>query len=334
MKKLFVLLVVFVCTFAFVGCKPEDDSKLHIGILQFVTHEALDLAKNGFIEGLEEAGFVDGENIVIEVLNPQTEASVMQTQAAKLVRESDLILAIATQAAVAVVNEAIGQGSNVPILFTAVTDPVAAELVVSMEAPGGNVTGTSDMNPVADQIELVKELLPNATKLGILYTASETNSEIQANIARESAIALGFTNENVSTRTITSINDLNQVVSALITQDLVDAIYIPTDNLIASSMGILEELITTYASFQVPLVCGETSQVINGGSITYGLNYFNLGKDTAAMAVRILNGELPSAIPSTTVQTVELVINKKQLEDVLGLTIPLTLIQRADQILE
>jgi putative ABC transport system substrate-binding protein len=330
MKKLgVVLLSLFLC-FGIVGCKKED-GKLQIGILQYLSHEALDLAKDGFIEGLEEAGFIDGENITITVLNPQTEASVMQTMVEQLVRESDLILAIATTAAVAVMNEANGQGKDVPILFTAVTDPVDAELVETMEAPGGNVTGTSDMNPVADQIELVKELLPNATKVGILYTSSEENSEIQANIAIEAAEDLDMT---TAVRTISTLNDLTTVVNALISTDLVDAIYVPTDNLIASSMGTLEEIVKSNPTKYVPIVCGETSQVLNGGSITYGLNYFNLGKDTAAMAVRILNGELPRNIPATTVQTVELIINKKQLEEDLGITVPTSLLERADQILE
>lgn len=329
MRGLLIIVLTFVMMFGFVGCKQDD--KIKIGILQFVTHEALDLAREGFVDALEEAGFVDGENITITVLNPQTDASTMQTQASVLVRDSDLILAIATPAAVAVVNEARGQGKTTPILFTAVTDPVAAELIESMEEPGGHVTGTSDMNPVAEQIELVTELLPTATKVGILYTASETNSQIQAELARTSAIAQGLT---PTVRTITTLSDLTQVVTTLITSDEVDAIYVPTDNLLASSMGALEELIKTYASFQVPIICGETSQVRNGGSITYGLSYYNLGADTAAMAVLILNGTAPSAIPCTTVQTVELVINKAQLEDDLGIVIPATLLAKADELLE
>ena len=327
-RKSLVLLVVMVLAFAFAGCKKE---KTKIGILQYLTHDALDAARLGFIEALEEGGFVDGENITIEVLNPQTDATLMQQQAAKLVRECDLILAIATPAAQAVVTEVEGQGKNTPVLFTAVTDPVDAGLVESMTNPGGNVTGTSDMNPIADQIGLVKELKPTAAKIGILYTAAESNSELQADIAAIAATSLGLT---PTIRTITTINDITTVVTNLITSVGVDAIYIPTDNLLASSMGIIEELIKEYASFKVPIICGETAQVRNGGSITYGLSYFNLGHDTGDMAVRILNGTNPGDIPATTVQTFELVINKAQLENDLGITIPTSLLESADEILE
>ena len=327
-KSLLILVFIFV-VLIMSACKKDE--KIKIGILQFVTHEAIDSEREGFVTALEEAGYIDGKNIIIQVLNPQTDANTMQIQAAKLVRESDLILAIATPAAQAVVTEARGQGKNTPILFTAVTDPVDAGLITSMAAPGANVTGTSDMNPVATQINLVKELLPEATKVGILYTSSESNSEIQANLARQAALAIGLTPTVV---TITTANDITLAVSNLITNSLVNAIYIPTDNLLASSMGAVEEVIRSYASYKVPIIGGETSQVRAGASIAYGLSYYNLGRDTGAMAVRILNGTNPSKIPSTTVQTVELVINKKQLENDLGIVIPTSLLERADEILD
>jgi putative ABC transport system substrate-binding protein len=328
-RKSLILLVVLFVLFVVAGCK-KDSELTKIGILQYVTHDALDAARLGFIEALEEGGFVEGENIEIEVLNPQADATLMQTQAAQLVRECDLILAIATPAAQAVVTEANGQGKDTPILFTAVTNPVTAGLVETMAAPGGNVTGTSDMNPIADQIGLVKTLKPTATKVGIIYTASEPNSEEQAGIAEDEAEAIGLV---ATTRTINSINDLASVMTNLIVTVGVDAIYIPTDNLLASSMGSLEQAIIQYASYKVPLICGETSQVRNGGSITFGLSYMNLGRDTGAMAVQILNGAHPSTIPSTTVQTFDLVINQSQLEDDLGMTIPASLLESADELL-
>lgn len=327
-RRSVLLLVIVLLVLVISACKKDD--RIKIGILQLVTHEALDSAREGFIAALAEEGYIDGENITIQVLNPQKDATTMQTQAAKLVRESDLILAIATSAAQAVVTEARGQGKTTPILFTAVTDPVEAGLIASMAAPGANVTGTSDMNPVATQISLIKELLPNATKVGILYTSDETNSEIQANMAREAALAIGL---SPTVATITAANDITATVANLITSG-VNAIYIPTDNLLASSMGTVEETIKSYANFKVPVIGGETSQVRAGASIAYGLNYFNLGRDTGAMAVQILKGALPASIPCTTVQTMELVINKKQLENDLGIVIPPSLIQRADEILD
>lgn len=329
-KNVFVLVVMLVAAVTLAAC-TTGEKKIKIGILQYVTHDALDAAREGFIEALEEGGYKDGDNIKIELLNPQTDALVMQTQAAKLVRESDLILAIATPAAQAILTEVREQGKDTPVLFTAVTDPVDAGLVVSMEKPGANVTGTSDMNPISEQITLVKELKPEASKVGILYTANESNSEIQANIAKDAATAEGL--EPV-VATIATLADLNAVLSNLINTHQVDALYIPTDNLLASSMGQVEEIIKQNANLQIPIVAGETGMVQNGASITYGLSYFNLGKDTGAMAIKIIEGTLPKDIPSTTVQTVELVINKKQLEQDLNLIVPESLLERADIILE
>jgi len=324
MKKFFVLLLFLVAALGLVGCKNDD--LIQVGILQYLTHNALDEAREGFIDALEEAGFVDGENIKITILNPETDASTMAKQAKDLVRKSDLILAIATPAASAVVNEAKEQGLDVPILFTAVTDPVDAELIASNEHPGGNVTGTNDMNPIHEQISLVKQLVPDAERLGIIYTASETNSEFQANIAKSEAEAVGL---EVMIRTITSVNDLQQVANAL--ADDVDVLYIPTDNAIAGAMGIVKDVI---AAKRIPAVVGEPNTVEEGGSITYGVNYYDLGKLTGEMAVRILKDNVsPKDIPSIGLSDFELVINKKQLDEI-GITIPQNLLDEADRIIE
>lgn len=328
-RKLFVFMVFGLLVLSLTGC--VGGKKIKIGILQYLTHDALDEARRGFIEVLEEAGFIDGENIKINYLNPETDASTMQTQAAKLVRESDLILAIATPAAQAVNDAAKNQGSKVPILFTAVTDPVDAGLVKSMDKPGSNVTGTSDMNPVKEQISLAKELKPEASKIGILYTSNESNSEIQANLATKESLELGLV---PTVKTISTASDIPAALTNLITNIKVDVIYIPTDNLLAASMGAIETIITEYKSFKVPVIAGEAGQVRNGGSITYGLSYFNLGKDTGKMAVDILNGKDPSDIPVTMVSVINLVINKKQLETVLELVIPEELLLNADEVIE
>jgi putative ABC transport system substrate-binding protein len=324
MKKLFVLSVFLLFAFVLSSCGESDLIK--IGILQYDSHVALDDARIGFIEELERAGYVDGENVRINVQNPQGDNNVMQTQAKELVRKSDLIFAIATPAASAVVTVAKQQNSNVPILFTAVTDPVAAKLIASNENPGGNVTGTNDMNPIELQIALVKDLLPNATKLGILYTASEPNSEIQANLAKVEAEKLGLT---VIVKTTSSVNDIQTVANQLANQ--VDIIYIPTDNSIASNMGVINNVILEH---KIPAIVGEGNNVRSGGSITYGVNYKYLGMDTAKMAVKILKDNIsPKDIPATGQSNYELVINKKQL-DKIGITIPEVLLSSADEILE
>jgi putative ABC transport system substrate-binding protein len=325
MKKLLVLLLVVVSSITFVGCKNKKDL-INIGILQYLEHNALTEARLGFIERLAEEGYVDKENINITILNPETDASTMALQARELVRKSDLLFAIATPAASALVNEAKQQGKNTPILFTAVTDPVDAKLIQSNENPGGNVTGTNDMNPITLQISLVKTLVPNAQKLGIIYTSGESNSELQANLAKTEAEKLGL---EVTINTIASVNDLKQVAGQLALN--VDCLYIPTDNVIAGSMGIINEVILEH---KIPAIVGEPNNVDNGGSITYGVNYRMLGRQTAEMAIQILKeGKKPSEIPSTGLTEYELVINKKQL-DLIGITVPEDLLKRADRVLE
>lgn len=324
MKKIIGFVFMFVFGIALSGCNKND--LIEIGILQYVEHNALTEARNGFIDGLKEAGYVDGENINITVLNPQTDAPTLALQAKQLVRKSDLILAIATPAASAVVNEAKEQGKKTPILFTAVTDPVDAKLIASNETPGGNVTGTNDMNPIEEQISLVKELLPNAEKLGIIYTASEINSELQANVAKAEAEKVGL---EVVVKTIDTINDLQPVANQLASQ--VDALYIPTDNAIAGAMGVIKQVVLEK---RIPAIVGEPNMVENGGSITYGVNYYQLGKLTAEMAVKILkDGVKPSEITSIGLSEFDLIINKKQLEEI-GITIPSSLLERAAKVLE
>lgn len=321
-KKIIIALLVLPLVIALAGC--DLSKKTEIGILQYLEHNALTEARKGFIDGLEEAGYVDGENIRIRLLNPETDAPTMALNSKELVRKSDLIFAIATPAAVSVVNEAKDQGKDTPILFTAVTDPVDAKLIESNENPGGNVTGTNDMNPIKEQIALVKRLVPEATKLGIIYTASETNSSLQANIAKAEAEKLGL---EVIVETIESVNQLQLVANQLTNK--VDVLYIPTDNAIAGAIGSLNDILE---SKQVPAIVGEPNMVYAGGSITYGVDYYKLGKETAAMAVKILkDGTLPKDIPSVGLSKYSLIINKTKL-DKMGITIPEDLLAEADEV--
>lgn len=323
LKKLFVLLLIMPIMLALIGC---GDDKVEIGILQYLEHNALSEARRGFIDGLKEEGFVDGENIKFKVLNPETDAPTMTIMSKELVRSSDLILAIATPAAISVANEAKDQGKNTPILFTAVTDPVTASLIQSNEKPGGNVTGTNDMNPIKEQIGLIEELGLEVEKLGILYTASETNSEVQANLAKAEAEKLGL---EVVVKTIQSVSDLQLVANQLASE--VDVMYIPTDNVIAGAMTSLTDIIETH---KVLTIVGESNMVHAGGGITYGVDYYRLGKQTAKMAAKILkDGVKPADIPSVGLEEYSLVINLKQLEAI-GIEVPETLLDKADEVIQ
>lgn len=284
---------------------------LTIGISQYTEHPALDSAYEGFVDGLKDAGYVDGENIKLDFNNAQGDQSNCTTIAQKLVNNKcDLILAIATPAAQALA----GQTADIPIVITAVTDPATSGLVESNEAPGNNVTGTSDLTPVAEQIKLLKDLVPDAKDVAILYCSAEDNSRFQADIAEAEITAAGMTPVRA---TVSNTNEIVSVVESLIGK--VDAIYAPTDNMIAEGMAAVASVATENG---IPCIVGEEGMVVNGGLATYGLDYYNLGRQTAAMAVSILKGEKkPAEMPIEYLTECVLSINEEAASD-LDITIP------------
>lgn len=289
MKKLLFVLIVLVASLTLVGC--GEDVKT-IGILQPVTHEALDKAQEGFIDALKEAGYVDGVNIKLIVNNAAGSDSDLNVMAKSLVSQCDLTLGIGTGAAQALKAQEEKIASTNPLLFTAVTDPVAVKLVNSNEHPDSFVTGTSDMNPVVDQIGLIKKYIPEADKIGIFYTGSETNSEVQAQLAKQEAERQGL---EVVIGTITDATDLQAVLRKLCATEGLDAIYIPTDNTVASNMNAVKSVLNEY---HILTVCGEESMASAGGHITLSVDYYQLGKKAGEMAVKILkNGKTPSELP-------------------------------------
>lgn len=295
-----------------------QQKKFKIGIVQLVEHPALDAAYKGFVDGLKEAGYVDGQNITLNYENAQGEQPNCVTIASKLVNDrSDLILAIATPAAQAVANAT----KNIPILVTAVTDPADAKLVASNTAPGGNVTGTSDLTPVDDQMKLIKQILPNAKKVGLLYCSSESNSKFQIEIAKKSAAALGLATVEA---TVSNSNEIQQVTQSLVGK--VEAIYSPTDNMIAAGMATVS-MVTQQA--KIPVIVGESGMVNKGGLATYGINYYNLGLLTAKQAVKILkDGAKPADMPIEYSKDNTLSINKDAAAKI-GVTIPQELLDKA-----
>ena len=231
--------------------------------------------------------YVDGKNITIDQQNAQADQSNLTTIAQRFVNNDvDLILAIATGAAQA----AAAETSDIPILGTAITDYEAARLVESNDAPGGNVSGTTDMNPIKEQIELLQQLVPDAKNVGIVYNSSEDNSVLQADEAKKALQDAGMT---VEEGTVTSSNDVQQVITSIASK--VDAIYLPTDNTLASSMAIVSEVAKAQ---KLPVICGESNMVMEGGLATLGIDYYKLGYQTGEMAVRILKGEAtPAEMP-------------------------------------
>ena len=177
-KRIWIALLIIAMIGGLLGGCGKKDKLYKIGVNQLVRHAALDASYQGFVDALKEAGYIDGENIKIDYQIAQNDQSTLNTIATKLVNDgSDLILAIATPSAQAVANAT----KDIPILVTAVTDPAGSGLVESNEVPGGNVSGTSDLTPVRQQIELITKLVPNAKKIAILYSSSESNSKFSRN---------------------------------------------------------------------------------------------------------------------------------------------------------
>lgn len=302
MKNITKYLGIGLAALTLAACSngSSSDAELTVGVLQYVEHEALTAAREGFQEELENLGYVG--KITWDVQNPQADQSQLQTMSEKLVEGSDLILAIATPAAqsVATVN------SETPVLFTAVTDPVSADLVDSIEKPGGLLTGTSDQAPIDKQIELLGQALPSAQKIGILYTTSERNSEVQVEEAEKLLKAAGY---EVEIKGITSTNDVQDAASTLM--KTVDAVFVPTDNIIASTMSLIGELSLENG---VPVIGGSTDMVDLGGLLTYGTDYKSLGAQTAKQAVKILEGTAPADVPVEYPETVALHVNEEVAE--------------------
>ncbi|TAH72771.1 MAG: ABC transporter substrate-binding protein [Anaerolineaceae bacterium] len=283
-RRILVGLLVFALAGGLLSGCGKKDTLYKIGINQLVRHEALDASYQGFVDALEDAGYIDGENIKIDYQNAQNDQSTLNTIATKLVNDgSDLILAIATPSAQAVANAT----RDIPILVTAVTDPAGSDLVESNDAPGGNVSGTSDLTPVKKQIELLTQLVPDAKKIAILYSSSESNSKIQVEMAKEAAKDL---NLEVMEATVSNTNEIEQVVQSLVGK--IDAIYAPTDNTIASGMPTVAMVANPNG---IPIICGEEGMVSKGGLATYGIDYYKLGWLTGEQAVRIIKDKAQTA---------------------------------------
>ena len=321
MKKLLALVLAVAMTLSLTACGGGDDTNaggddtIKIGILQQLEHPSLDQSREGFIQALADNGYVDGENIVIDYQNAQADQYNLSNMADRLVsNKSDLILAIATGAAQTVA----GKTSDIPVLITAVTDPVDAGVVNSMENPGTNVSGTSDASPMKEQLELLLTLKDKVKTVVLLYTSSEDNSVLQ--ISQAKAILDDMKVAYVE-QTVTNSNDVQQAVQSLVNK--CDAIYIPTDNVLASSMALVAD-ITWPAG--IPVVTGAESMVTDGGLATLGLSYYNLGYQTGEMAVKVLEGADISTMPVETQKEYAYIVNGDAVK-AMGITLPAELAQ-------
>jgi putative ABC transport system substrate-binding protein len=302
MTQVFIMVGVIAVIAVLALVLPRLNKKpdvTRIGIMQIVEHPALDASRNGFIQRLGELGFEEGKNTEFLIQNAQGDMAVAQSIAGKFVSEDvDMILAIATPTAQA----AAKATQNIPIVITAVTDPVAAGLVDSIDKPGTNVTGTSDLTPVRKQLELLKRICPLAERVGVIYNAGETNSLVQVDIARETARDLGLQLIEV---TVSSSSGVYETAQSLVGR--VDAVYVPTDNTVVSA---LESVIKIGEDFRIPIIVGEVDGVRRGALATIGIDYHVLGRQTADIAAKILKGERePEDIPIEYLEDIQIAVN-------------------------
>ena len=281
-----------------------------IGISQFITHQSLDATREGFVDELAKQGYVEGKNIEIDLQNAQGEQRNLKTISQQLAESSDVVLAIATPSAQSLANTT----QTTPVIFSAVTDPVSAKLVESREHPGGNVTGTSDQSSdaISTQINLIKKVLPKAKSIGILYTQSEPNSVVQKDEAKRLLEEKGFT---VVEKTILDSNNVKAAAESLMAE--VDMVFVPTDNIISSTMETIKQVSIKH---KVPVFGGSTEMVAVGGLYNYGTNYEELGRQTARMLIRVLKGEKPENIAVELPEKLELHTNQ-EMADALGIDI-------------
>lgn len=299
MKKLVTLTLTMMMGLSMlVGCSTKED-QLTIGIVQIVEHTSLDMIRESLVEELGAKGLVDGQNVKIDYQNAQGDQSNLNSICKKFVGDGvDVIVAIATPSAQA----AAAATSEIPIIFSAVTDPVAAKLVTNLEKPEGNVTGTSDAIPVDEVFELCQELTPEVKTFGFLYTTSEVNSQSVVEEAKALAPDYGYDYEEVA---ITNTSELKQAAYSLAGK--VDAIYTPIDNSIASAMTVLSEV---GKETKIPVYVGADSMVMDGAYATVGINYEDLGRQTGDMVAEVLNGKAIRDLPVATLDEFQKVINK------------------------
>ena len=298
---------------------PKKAEKVNVGIVQLVEHAALDAANKGFVEGLASKGYKEGQNIAYDRQNAQADQSNLQNIAHRFVNNKvNLICAIATPAAQTVANVT----SDIPIVATAVTDYKTAKLVKDNAKPGTNVTGTTDMNPVEQQLDLLLKVVPNAKSVGTIYCSSEVNSQLQVDILKKAATAKGVT---IKEATVSNVNDIQQAARSLVGK--VQAIYVPTDNVLASAR---RTLVSVTEEAKLPVICGEGGMVKAGGLATLGVDYYKLGFQAGEMAADILSGKSkPADMAIQAQKEFKAMVNLKEAEKI-GLKVPEDVLKGAE----
>ncbi|PTW62563.1 putative ABC transport system substrate-binding protein [Breoghania corrubedonensis] len=295
----------------------------NVAITYIVDHPAIDAARKGVIDELAEAGYKEGETLTLHVQSAQGSMPTQLQIAKKFAgMRPDLLVAISTPSAQALQSAADGK---IPIVFSAVTDPVGSKLVKSMEAPGGNITGTSDQQPFGPTLKLIKRLVPEAKKLGVIYNAGEANSVAQVEALKAALADYGLELEESTASQTAMVPD-----AALSLAGRADVILIPTDSTVVAA---IESVVNVGRKAKVPVFASDTDSVKRGALAALGFDYYKLGRLTGKMAVRILKGESPAAIPVGVLDTQDLYLNKTSAA-AMGVAVPDDLLETATKVIE
>lgn len=291
--------------------------KAHVAVSQIVEHPALDACRNGLLQGLEDAGYVEGKNLTFTFQTAQGQPAVAAQIAKQFVGDApDVLVGIATPTAQALANAT----KDIPVVFSAVTDPVGAKLVGSMEKPGGNVTGLSDLSPVAQHVQVMRDILPSLKTIGVVYNPGEPNAVSLVDLLKSSAAAAGLkVVEGTASRTA-EIGTAAQAVAAE-----ADMIYAITDNTVASAIAAV---IKAANAANTP-VFGATADYVDKGAVaSVGFDYYQVGYQTADYVVKILRGAAPSSLPARVAEGTDIVINPGAAQK-LGVKLPASLVAKA-----
>ena len=313
------LIVVLSLIVALVGgCASTEENK--VGISQIVTHPALDATRQGIMDGLEEKGYIEGENIQYDYQNSEGDMSLVASIAQKFVSDKvDLIVTIATPNSQAAISAA--EGTDIPVVFSAVTDPVGAGLISDWDShPEENVTGVSDMIVVQDDVELIIAIIPSVEKIGTLYNAGESNSVFLVEKLKEACDAKGI---EVVEKTVATSADVLAAAQSLVGQ--VDAIWVGTDNTVVTG---LEALIGVCEDNDIPFFPSDDPSIERGGIAAYGFDYYDIGVQTGRMIARVLDAGSANSIKVEKGEIISLSINTEAAES-MGVTIPQDLIDKA-----
>ncbi|WP_139684769.1 ABC transporter substrate-binding protein [Vibrio tasmaniensis] len=288
-----------------------------VSVSQVVDHPDLNATRLGLLEGLRAKGYESGKNLEFSY----EMADGNPVQAAKIARElvsenPHVLVGIATPTSQALVSAT----RTIPIVFTAVTDPIGARLVKQLDKPGRNVTGLSDLSPISQHVSLIKELLPNAGSIGVVYNPAEANAVALVELLKQATQDFGFT---LHTAKALTINDVEEKTASVAKKS--DVIYALTDNTVASG---IEGLIDAASQARTPVVAGATSYVGKGAIAGLGLDYYDVGVQTADYVAAILNGQKPGKLSVKTAQSSQLVVNLEAARE-LGLTLPKSVVERA-----